>query len=265
MDNFGAGGVRGDGTRDFFPNPDPYSQSQSYIMSGPHCSDLVDEFVQVGLGWPTRQRRFDGLVLPLLCAPAHLPALVTVHGLPYDRCQLVTPHLAADLHPDAPFGALVASVGLLLSEEGPAEHCHPGAARGVSSGVRQENTHGLVRQNLLLRAPRHELGAALDGGHKELGMEAPPVPISFQIEKLQPRRVTGDGDAHVNNFGEGIGVLRAPISFSRDGGAALPVTELAAAVAASFPSLRFDTYPLRRGLWACARRAPAAAAMAGLH
>ncbi|TVU19770.1 hypothetical protein EJB05_35941, partial [Eragrostis curvula] len=49
MDAFGAGGVGGDGTRDLFPNPDPYSQSQSYSGDGNRRFSL-------------QQRRFPGSI-----------------------------------------------------------------------------------------------------------------------------------------------------------------------------------------------------------
>nr|CAB3484140.1 unnamed protein product [Digitaria exilis] len=37
----------------------------------------------------------------------HLLPIISIHGFPYHGRQLVAPHLAADLHPNAPLGALL--------------------------------------------------------------------------------------------------------------------------------------------------------------
>ncbi|TVU51165.1 hypothetical protein EJB05_02573, partial [Eragrostis curvula] len=50
MEGFGGGGAGGDGTRDLFPNPDPYSHSQSYSADGnwPFPSDAGISRVDLG-------------------------------------------------------------------------------------------------------------------------------------------------------------------------------------------------------------------------
>uniref|UniRef100_R7WA92 Uncharacterized protein n=1 Tax=Aegilops tauschii TaxID=37682 RepID=R7WA92_AEGTA len=59
----------------------------------------------------------------------------------------------------------IPTVGLLLPGERPAQHRHNGRdalARGVPAGVRQAHPHRLVPEDLRLRAPRGEHGAAVN-------------------------------------------------------------------------------------------------------
>ncbi|WVZ77085.1 hypothetical protein U9M48_024986, partial [Paspalum notatum var. saurae] len=180
----------------------------------------IDFEPTVSLRGRTWHRRLLGLVLPLRRTAAHLSALLPVHGLLDDGRQLVAPHVVADLHAIAPFGALVPAVGLLLREERPAQHRHSPAdalQRRVPAGVRQEHPHRLVSQHRLLLAPRRQQRAALHGRHELLwqhgGVAAaaalrrhkvrPDVPhegvaaVGQPPRELQELRVRHHGDAAV--------------------------------------------------------------------
>lgn len=126
---------------------------------------LVDKPCQVDIRGSTGQRHPRGHLLPLRRATPHLPPFLPLHGLPYRGGHVAPLHLAADLHPDAPLRPLVPAVRLLLREEQPAQHRHAGGGalqRRVPPGVRQEHTHSVVLENLILRAPRPEDATAHD-------------------------------------------------------------------------------------------------------
>jgi hypothetical protein len=131
--------------------------------------DVGDQRVEAGVRAAAGARRAEAGLLPLARPAAHLPALVSSHRLPYLGLHRVAPHVVVDLHGDAPLGAAVPAVGLLLREERPAQHRHPAAEalhRRVPAGVRQEHAHRLVPQHRLLRAPARQQAAPPDGLHE---------------------------------------------------------------------------------------------------
>ncbi|WVZ85184.1 hypothetical protein U9M48_032134 [Paspalum notatum var. saurae] len=175
---------------------------QAHVASsGVHSSSqarskhLVDEPVHVIHRPSSGPRRGDGAPPELGHAASHLSPLLPLHGLPYERLHVVAAHVVIDLHADAPLGALVPAVGLLLGEKWPAHHGHAAAdalQRGVPSRVSEEHPHGLVPQHRRLRAPR--------------GQHAPPLGRGRELRR-QPRGVALDEVwAHVPQEGvAGVG------------------------------------------------------------
>nr|ACN27943.1 unknown [Zea mays] len=121
---------------------------------------IANQVIEIPVRRASGLGHLDGLVPPFQCPSPHLLPLLPLHELSDEARHGVAPDVAVDLHPDAPLVALVAAVGLLVGEEGPADDrdaAAHGLQRGVPSAVREERGHGRVVQHRLLRAP---------GGHE---------------------------------------------------------------------------------------------------
>jgi hypothetical protein len=143
-------------------NPNCRSHSRALATREEH---VVHQLLEAGVRAPAGPRRAHGGLPPLRRAAPHLLPFLPAHHLPYVTLHGLPPHVVADLHGHAPHPALVPAVGLLLREEGPAQHRHPGAQalqRRVPPGVRQEHAHRLVPQHRVLRAPARQQAAPLD-------------------------------------------------------------------------------------------------------
>ncbi|WVZ84783.1 hypothetical protein U9M48_031772, partial [Paspalum notatum var. saurae] len=150
---------------------------------------LVDEPVDVAHRPSAGRGRGDGAHPEFGHAASHIVPLLPLHGLPYKGLHVVAAHVVIDLHADAPLGALVAAVCLLLGEEGPAHHGHAAA----DALQRREHPDGLVFQHRRLRAPRGQHAPSLGRG-RELQRQPSGVALDKVRAHVPQEGVAGVGE-----------------------------------------------------------------------